>query len=209
MSDELAWLEAWRAGDRQAGSRLFERYFDPLFRFFRNKVDEGADDLVQQTFLACVRNRDRVREGASFRSYLFRVAHSKLYDHLRAKMKGRDIDFGVTSVVDMGESPSQLIVKSEDQRMLLEALRRLPLDLQVALELYYVERLRGPELAQVLDIPEGTVRSRLRRGREMLKACVAQLAGSTEWATTSVEDLDAWAMRVRDELHAGRRDPTR
>lgn len=206
MSEELDWLEAWRGGDREAGSRLFERYFDPLFRFFRNKVDEGADDLVQQTFLACVRNLDRVRQDSSFRSYLFRVAHSKLYDHLRAKMKGRDVDFGVTSVVDMGASPSQLIVRGEEQRLLLEALRRLPLDLQVVLELYYVERIRGPELSEVLQIPEGTVRSRLRRGRELLEKHMAEIPGVSDWATSSLEDLDAWAARVRKAFHNARRD---
>ena len=56
----------------------------------------------------------------------------------------------------------------EEQRLLLEALRRIPLDLQIAIELHYWEGMSGPDLAQVLDIPEGTVRSRLRRAREPL-----------------------------------------
>lgn len=195
--DDLVLLEAWQAGDKAAGERLFERHFDAIFRFFRNKVREGADDLVQQTFLACVRSRDRFRKEASFRTYIFRIAHSKLYDHLRAGRKGDAVDFGVTSVADLGHSPSAILVKDEEQRLLLQGLRRLPVDFQVALELFYVERLRGPQLAEVLGLPEGTVRSRLRRGRELLRAAVLELAENPTSAESSIADLDAWADRVR------------
>jgi RNA polymerase sigma-70 factor (ECF subfamily) len=196
-SDDLQLLEAWQGGDKAAGEKLFERHFDALFRFFRNKVRDGADDLVQQTFLACVGSRDRFRKEASFRTYLFRVAHSKLYDHLRANRRNDAIDFGVTSVADLGESPSAALVKDEEQRLLLQGLRLLPVDMQVLLELFYVERLRGPELARVLDLPEGTVRSRLRRGREMLREAVLARAADPESIEMSLADLDAWADRVR------------
>ncbi len=200
MKTDFELLEAWRNGDRWAGNALFDRYFDALFRFFRNKVTDGADDLVQQTFLACVRSRDRFRGDASFRTYAFTVARNKLYDHLGRRHREGAIDYGVSSCVDLGVSPSGLIAEGERQRLLLEGLRALPVDLQVALELYYFEGIRGPELAEVLDVPEGTVRSRLRRGRELLRAQLEQRLPSPGAVDDSMTDLESWAAAVRDRV---------
>jgi RNA polymerase sigma-70 factor (ECF subfamily) len=186
---------------------LFDRYFDSLFRFFRNKVTEGADDLVQQTFLACVKSRDRFRGDSSFRTYLFTAARSKLYDDLdRRRKEGDAVDYGVTSCADLGISPSGIVARSERQRLLLLALRELPIDLQIALELYYFEQIRGPELAQVLGVPEGTVRSRLRRGLEILRARLQEPAKSPVHAESSVEDIEAWAAELRDQVLGPRAD---
>ncbi len=183
-----------------AGNALFDRYFDSLFRFFRNKVTEGADDLVQQTFLACVQSRDRFRGDASFRTYLFKAARSKLYTYLDKRRREGGIDYGVTSCADLGVSPSGIVAHNEQQRLLLAALRCLPVDLQVALELFYFEQIRGPELSEVLGVPEGTVRSRLRRGREILRQRLQELLRSPEMVETTMTDLESWAAALRDHV---------
>lgn len=198
MANDFELLEAWRAGDRMAGNALFDRYFDALFRFFRNKVTSGADDLVQQTFLACVESRDRFRGDSSFRTYLFAVARSKLYDHLGRQQREGAIDWGVTSCADLGVSPSGLMAEDEQQRLLLVALRSLPIELQMALELFYFERIHGPELAEVLGMPEGTVRSRLRRGRELLRAQLEKLLHTPMAVEQTMTDLESWAAKLRD-----------
>ena len=61
-----------------------------------------------------------------------------------------------------------------------EALRRIPLELQVALELYYWEGMAGPELAAALDLPEGTVRTRLRRGRQLVREQLTELGAPAD-----------------------------
>ncbi len=184
-----------------AGNSLFDRYFDSLFRFFRNKVNEGADDLVQQTFLACVQSRDRFRGDSSFRTYLFTVARSKLYNYLdKRRREGAAVDYGVTSCADLGVSPSGIVANSEQQRMLLAALRQLPIDLQVALELFYFEQIRGPELASVLAVPEGTVRSRIRRGREILRERLQELLTSPQMVESTMTDLESWAAALREHV---------
>lgn len=194
-------LEAWRGGDRSAGNELFDRHFDAVFRFFRNKVSEGAEDLVQQTFLACVQSRDLFRGDSSFRTYLFTAARSKLYTHLdKRRREGENVDYGVTSCADLGVSPSGILANNEQQRLLLAALRLLPVDMQVALELYYFEQIRGPQLAEVLDVPEGTVRSRLRRGREILRERLEALAKNPGDVESTITDIEAWAKGLRDEV---------
>lgn len=105
-----------------AGTTLFDRHFESLYRFFRNKVLQGAEDLVQQTFLACVQARENIRGDSSFRTYLFTAARSKLYTHLdKRRREGERVDWGVASCVDLGISPTGILAKNEVRRMLLLA----------------------------------------------------------------------------------------
>ncbi len=176
MADDLELYRSWKDGNERAGSELFSRHFDSIYRFFRHKVGDAAEDLTQQTFLACVQASPGFRGDSSFRTYLFTAARSKLYTHLdRRRRKDDPVDFGVTSLHAMGTSPSGHVARVEEERVLHEALHRLPLELQIALELFHFEGLRGPEIARVLEIPEGTVRSRLRRGLAALREQVETL----------------------------------
>lgn len=202
MTSDGELLSAWQAGDRQAGGELIDRYFESVRRFFQNKVADGIEDLIQQTFLACVQRRDSIRDPEAFRGYLFAAARSKLYDHLRVRMRSPTPDFEVSSVVDAGVSPSGVIAAREDERLLLSALRYLPVDLQVALELYYLQRVRGRELEIALGIPGGTVRSRLRRGLELLRKHVEKLSTSPEVLQETSTNLDRWAEGLHDEDEA-------
>jgi RNA polymerase sigma factor (sigma-70 family) len=200
MRTDFELLEAWRAGDQTAGSALFERHFDAVFRFFRNKVTAGAEDLVQQTFLACVEARDRFRGDSSFRTYLFAAARNLLFAHYASRARSpEEFDASVTSCADLGVSPSGIVVEQEEHRILLAALRRLPLEMQVALELYFFEQLAGPELATALGVPEGTVRSRIRRGLEILRTKFAELLADPGVESTT-SDIEAWAKQLRERV---------
>jgi RNA polymerase sigma-70 factor (ECF subfamily) len=108
------------------------------------------------------------------------------------------VDYGVTSCADLGISPSGAVGRGEEHKLLQLALRQLPIEMQVALELYYFERIRGPELAAVLDIPEGTVRSRLRRGIELLGQRLYELQNSTDLVESTLSNLDDWAAGLKD-----------
>lgn len=199
MTPDGELLAAWQAGDRQAGGELIDRYFEAVRRFFQNKVADGIEDLIQQTFLACVQRRDSIRDPAAFKGYLFAAARSKLYDHLRVRLRSPALDFEVSSVMDAGVSPSGVLAAREDERVLLAALRHLPVDLQIALELYYMQRVRGRDLEIALGVPPGTVRSRLRRGLEILRKRVEELSTSPEVLQETSTNLDRWAERLRAE----------
>ena len=204
-SDEQL-FEAWRAGDAAAGAALYERYFDPLFRFLRGKVETAVEDLLQQTFLTCVKRKDALRDGAKFRSYLFTVARHELFEHWRQRAKrAGDVEIGELSIQDLGTSPTGIVARQAEHRLLLRALRTLPLDLQIALELHYWEDLTGPELAEVLAIPEGTVRSRLRRAQEALETAMTELAEDPESLASTRAGLDKWAASLARVVHDGRR----
>lgn len=197
MATDAELFEAWRTGDDRAGNQLFERYFEAMFRFFRNKVTDGAEDLVQQTFLACVRNSEAYRGDASFRSYLFTIARTKLLDHIRVRnRKQAPLDFTEVSLADLGISPSLWAAQREEEELLATALRHLPVDLQIAVEMFHLEDLPASEVAHVLGIPEGTVRSRVRRGLALLREHVERLADGPRIAQDTLRVLEQMAKKL-------------
>ncbi len=196
-------LAAWRAGDPNAGERLFERHYDAIARFFYNKAGEQAPDLIQRTFLACFEARDKLREDTRFRGFLFGIARNVLYDHFRKRRRHDDrVDFAARSVEDMGPTPTTMIAREQEIQLLMHALRKIPLDFQVILELYYWEGMSARELGETLDIPEGTARTRLRRARQLLDRQLKRLARSPRLLQSTVSDMDSWVSRIRDYFGA-------
>jgi RNA polymerase sigma factor (sigma-70 family) len=177
--DDLALLDAWRDGDVEAGDALFGRHFGGIRRFFRNKLPPSdVEDAVQRTFLACLESRDQFRGDSSFRTYLYVLARHQLHRILRRRRGdavAAGVDFGVTSLLDLGVSPSTAFAKDEEQQLVLEGLRRLAVDQQILLELYYWQDLKGPELAKILEVAEPTVRTRLFRARQRLREIIAEI----------------------------------
>lgn len=202
MTDDRDLLLAWRTGDASAGQRLIERHLESVHRFFSNKVPGATDDLVQKTFLACVEAVEAYEGRASFRSYLFAIARNVLFRHYRDQHQGFDpLAVSVSQVAVDERSPADRVTEREEQRLLLRALRALPLELQTLLELAYWEGLGDRELAEIVEVPPGTIKSRLRKARAQLEALMASLAGSPDLLVSSRHTLDAWAAGIRD--HTG------
>jgi RNA polymerase sigma-70 factor, ECF subfamily len=190
-------LVAWRQGDKRAGAELFERYFVPISRFFVNKLSEDPDDLIQETFMACLHGRDRLRDASSFRSYLFGVACNVLRAHLRRRthLPLPDDD---RCAFDLSPGPSTALHAREGERLLLDALRRIPLELQILLELHYWEAMKTDEIADALGLPPGTVRGRLQRGRARLVEVLEELPMPHVMHATLARELDQWAAGLRE-----------
>ena len=201
MATDEDLVAAWRRGDQRAGEQLFERYYDAIARFFYNKAGDRAPDLLQKTFLACVEGVSRMRDETRFRSYLFGIAHNVLRKFYRDKSRrGVDLDFEQVSVFDLSPSPSKAIVARQEQRLLLEALRHIPLDYQVVIELFYWEGLTAADIAEITEAPLGTIKTRIRRGRQLVEDQLAALAGSAELLESTVSNLEDWARDLRVQL---------
>lgn len=213
MLDDLELLRAWRDGDRSAGNQLLRRHFASLHRFFASKVGDEAEDLIQNTLLACVTYIDKVAAAASFKAYLFTIASHQLYAYLR-KRDGTPIDFTATSAVDLGLTPSGVVAQWESDRLLSAALRRLPIELQIVLELGYWEDLDVPEIATVLELPLGTAKSKIRKAKQLLAHELDRQARPSLVRTVGLADADeaddatdehgdqlgAWVRQIRERL---------
>ena len=201
MSSDSELFERWVSGDAEAGRQLFRRHYDGVARFFRNKVGAEWGELCQRTFLACLEAAPSFRREGSFRSFLFGIAYRQLRRHYQAQARER-IDFGSRSIHDLDPTASAVHAAREEQQLLLVALRRIPLELQVILELVYWEELSAQACAEILDIPVGTAKSRLRRARERLEQALAELASSPEQLEQTRTRLADWARELRANLAA-------
>ena len=162
-------LEAWRDGDADAGAELFERHWRSVARFFTNKLGADCEDLVQQTFLACVESQKNFRGDSSFRGFLFGIARNKLLHHLRAKGRyQKRFDPGSVSVAESVRSHTSIIAADRKRAKLLLAMRQLPVDTQTMLELHYWEQLPVREIAKILELTPEATRTRMFRGRRKL-----------------------------------------
>ena len=194
-------LAAWSEGDRSAGEELFERHFEAVARFFRNKADDPIDDLIQKTFLGCLEARDSFRGEGSFRGFLFGVARNVLGKHWRSKARDRlQFDGDEVSVHELGASPSSAYAKDQEQLMVLSALRRIPIDYQVVLELHYWESMTAAEIGTALSIPVGTAKNRIRRAKQMLEGELRSIADGRLRLEPTQSRLDTWARSLRATL---------
>lgn len=201
MTTDADLVRAWAGGDERAGLELYRRHVGAVVRFFRNKVaDRDRSDLLQQTFMTCFEHADRYQPDASFRAFLLAIANNRLRNHYRSwSRKGEKIDFGVSSIAELGGSPSGFIAKRQEERKLIDALTSLPLEHQVLLELFYWERMDGRELAEFYGVPEGTIRTRLRRARQLLHEALegTELPDEREAGELMI---DTWARSIREQL---------
>ena len=166
MDPDLGLLERWRVGDRGAGEELFKRHFADIYRLFKHKVGDEADELAQRTFLACVASRDRFRSQSTFRTYLFAIARNELYAYLRRRSRNALVDFEVSSMAELAPSPSTGLRQAEQIAQLRAALEQLPAEQQLLLELHYWHDLDAAALSEVFNIAVGTIRVRRVRARQ-------------------------------------------
>lgn len=172
---EAELVAACRAGRREALDELVRRHHDRIHRLaWAMAGPEGAADLTQETFLAAVRAMPSFRGACALSTWLISILRNQYSLWLRGRRRVR------------GNSPidgwQERLPAPEPRRMeealrdVLEKARELPEELRTTLLLFYVEGLKYAEIAQSMDCPVGTVRSRLFEARERLKA---RLGGET------------------------------
>ncbi len=205
-TDDMALLAAWNEGDSRAGDTLVQRHFDCVFRFFSGRLASPSDvtDLVQKTFLACMESKDRWATVERFRPFLLGVARNQLlmylrYHHVR---RGEQPHGSLQEkwAASHGEGISMVAARRSEQRRLLVALRELPLDLQLTLELHYWEGFTTREIGEVMGISSATVKSRLVKARRDLDARLGKLSGDPVAAEVSLRQLGEWAVSIRRKL---------
>lgn len=183
-------LVSWRSGDRDAGDRLLHRYVPELEGFFGKRAGRNADELVQRTLLACTQSVTRFEGRSTFRTYLFGIARNQYLMYRRAEAySGAE---PVTLTTRPEESPSQLVAVRQEHVLLVRALQRVEPQFALVLRKFYWDERSLEEIAEELDIPIGTVKSRLARGRGSLKAELAKAPMRNELRTAALRELVSW-----------------
>jgi RNA polymerase sigma factor (sigma-70 family) len=161
-------LRAWAEGDGASGEQLYRRHVGLVFAFFRTKLIDDIEDLVQVTFLT-TQHKAPAHRGGSVRAFILGIARYILLEHLRTKARQETaIEPLESSISDLVTSPSSMLRREESHDRLRLALQSLPIDQQIALELRYWHELDMDEIAEIQEVAPGTVRTRLHRAREAL-----------------------------------------
>lgn len=151
---------------QERSADALREYFPMLWRFFRARADHDVDDLIQQTLVLYLESAAKVGPIHHPKAYVLRIARSVLFARYRTK---GTFDPLTQTVRDANCGLSTALSKQRRDDKIRNALEQLPYALFEAIDLYYGEQLRGPGLAAALGVPEGTVRSRLRRAKDQLR----------------------------------------
>lgn len=197
--EDEALLEAWRAGQRQAGQALIVRHYAAVFRFFYGKAPLAAcEDLAQQTFEVLCSRPEGFRGEGSFRAYVLGIARFLLLNWTRRNRHFEAVEDSLLPADDM--SPSGVLVDAQQIRLVATALRSLPLDDQIVIELKDWENLSQAELAALFEVPQPTVARRLQRARARLRAAVEALCTEPGRREASLRNLESCLQSIREQI---------
>lgn len=205
VDDDARLYRRWAEGERVAGEQLIERNLDVVGRFLANKCPDPSrlEDLVATVFERCAKSLGGFRGDSAFRTYLLGIAYNVARDELKRHVRAPTFAEASTSLAAVSSSPSAVVAVRQEQALLLQALRSLPFALQATLELHVFEELSRSEISAVLELPEGTVASRLRRAKAELRAALEQLEDDPSLIEATLTNLDGWIADLRGRLGLG------
>ncbi|MBV8865909.1 MAG: sigma-70 family RNA polymerase sigma factor [Acidobacteriaceae bacterium] len=181
-------LRGLRAGIEEAYEELIEKYeqqlYGMIYRLLGNEMD--AADVVQEVFLKVFRTINTFREQSSLRTWIYRIAVNETHNHrrwfarhCRCEVPIEDEEHGdrhspLDYATDPGRSPFEQAVESESRTLIERALTRVSPVFRTAVVLRDIQNLSYEEIAEVLQVSLGTVKSRILRGREALRREITQ-----------------------------------
>ncbi len=179
-------LRAVLAGDATAYRGLVEKYqnrvYGMVYGMLRNRED--ARDLAQEAFVKAYNNLATFRLESSFYTWLYRIAMNLAIDHVRKQKRRKTTSFedsigardetGAIDEMHQQESPRRALERKELYARIMDAMDKLPDDQRQVVLLRELEGLSYKEIADVMDIPEGTVMSRLFYARKRLQQLLTQ-----------------------------------
>lgn len=184
--EDLRLIEGLRAADERAYEQLIARFQTPVYNLAWRLLNDPADasDVVQEVFLKVFRNVSHFRGESSLRTWVYRIAVNESHNRRRWLFRHRrgetamdeafeDSDFRERPLTDDGETPFDFTMNREAQLLLEEGLGAINPVFRAALVLREMEDMSYEEIASVLEVSIGTVKSRILRGREALRRYLA------------------------------------
>ncbi len=179
-------LSALQAGDEMAYEQLIQRFQTPVYNLAYRLLNDQADasDVLQEVFLKVFRNVGHFRGDSSLRTWLYRIAVNESHNRRRWLFRHRRGETGIEEafddsdvrdkpLMDTGETPFDFTMNREAQILLEEGLAAINPVFRSVLVLREIEEMSYEEIAGILEVSIGTVKSRIVRGREALRKYIA------------------------------------
>ena len=183
-------MVAYQGGDSEAFRELYDRHARALINFFYKMTCDRAmsEDLTQEAFIRLIRFRDRYRPEATFRTFMYRVAKNLWIDQYRSKKNAphtvssdKRIGEGGATVGDMLQSgdtgQGERAEQKEAAALIHKALEQLPEGQRMVFLLAETEGLKYREISEILDIPVGTIKSRMNAAVHRLRGLLGHVIG--------------------------------
>ena len=196
-SDQLL-VERVQRGDRRAFDLLVLRYQQRIVKLIMRYVHDPAEaqDVAQEAFIKAYRALPAFRGDSAFYTWLYRIAINTAKNYLVA-LQRRPVDYDldlqdpenyeVNARLRDEETPEGMALQEELRQTLERTIASLPEELRTAIMLREIDGLSYEEIAQAMDCPVGTVRSRIFRAREAIDKSIESLAGSPQTAESMTE----------------------
>jgi len=183
IMDSKELLALCRAGDRVAVDQLVQEYQPQLFRLALSILDDGsqngsadAQEITQDALLAALRSLDSYRGEARLSTWLFSITVNLCRNHIRARQRRERVrnlfERLTTPIEDAPSQPEEVIIRKQTDYSLFSIVQSLNEKHRLPVILRYYHDCSVAEIAQILDIPEGTVHSRLNTARKKVRDCL-------------------------------------
>lgn len=200
---DLELIEDLREGSEQAFAALISAYERPIYNFVYRLLPDPSEapDVTQEVFLKIFRNIGDFRSECSLKTWIYRIAVNEAFNLRRwfSRHRRREVPLGepaegrpelAASLVDPQETQYEQVLRQERMRAVETALAQVNESFRVAVVLRDIEGLSYEEIAEILQVSLGTVKSRILRGREALKQKLAALHPSRSVAPCVLETAD-------------------
>ena len=197
--EEDALVTALSQGSEDAYEILIQRYQQPVYSLVCRLLNDPADapDIVQEVFLKIFRNIGAFRGNSSLKTWIYRIAVNEAYNHRRwfCRHQRQEVALGAeegtanctVAVADPGRSPFEQAADRETRALVEQALEKLNPKFRAAVVLRDIEDLNYEDIATVLDVSLGTVKSRIMRGREALRRILEErLETGARWSSSTL-----------------------
>ena len=177
MQEDKELIEKHLKGDEKALEVLISKYLKPIYNFIFGYVQnqQDAEDLTQETFLKVWRNLKKFKKEKNFQSWLWTIARNTCFDFLRKKRRSQVWYLeDLSSLPDSRSLPYEAFEKEGLKEKLEEAIKSLPFKMRQILNLYYKEGLNFREIAETLNEPLNTIKSRHRRALKEIKKLLSE-----------------------------------
>lgn len=186
---DLVLVDRAKGGDQQAFKELFEKYKQPLYYHILKMVHRSdvVEDLQQEVFLKAFDNIYSYNSGFAFSTWLYRITTNHTIDYLRKKrlktmsiddpIKTKDGEVGI-DVPDEDAESDDLVMQKQRSAIIKQALESLPEKYRMVIQYRHMEELSYQEIADLMDLPLGTIKAHIFRAREMLYKYLKDRQGS-------------------------------
>ena len=193
-------IEQVLAGDTDAFGQLVERYQSKVYNLALRMTgsEDDASDMAQEAFLRAWRSLPAFQFESAFSTWLFRLTHNICIDHLRAQKRRPTVSLTVADdegeeavqldVPDPAPDPELAAILAEDRALLAMAMAELPEGFREILTLRAINDLSYSEIAEILHLQEGTVKSRLSRARAQLRTILTQIGNNSAPASSNPKE---------------------